>query len=172
MGGQGQVIGRERGDVDWLLAGHLHDIGKIGIPVKLLDKPGRLNDEEYETIKTHPAIGGKILEPIEVYNDIRPIVEQHHEKFDGTGYPDALVGENVPYLSRILSVADVYDALTSDRSYRKKMPEEKAISIISSGSGSQFDPDVVAKFLDLHARGKMVFSQDILTPTDLAPKAA
>jgi len=168
-----EAVECSREDMEKLhVAGYLHDIGKIGIPDNILLKNGSLSSEEFETIKSHPVIASNILRYFSMWSEEKNIIRHHHEKFDGTGYPDALKGEDVPYLSRILSVADVYDALTSDRSYRKRMPEEKAISIIADGSGSQFDPDVVAKFLDLHARGKMVFSQDILTPTDITPKAA
>ena len=154
------------------VAGYLHDIGKIGIPDNILLKNGALTTNEFETIKSHPVIASNILGYFNMWTDEKTIIRHHHEKFDGTGYPDALKGEDVPYLSRILSVADVYDALTSDRSYRKKMPEAKALSIIADGSGSQFDPDVVAKFLELHAQGRIIFTQDLKTPTDITPKAA
>ena len=168
-----QAVGCPREDMEKLhVAGYLHDIGKIGIPDNILLKNGSLTSEEFETIQSHPVIASNILSYFTMWSDEKTIIRHHHEKFDGTGYPDALIGENVPYLSRILSVADVYDALTSDRSYRKKMPEEKALSIIADGSGSQFDPDIVAKFLELHAQGKIVFSQDMATPTDVTPKAA
>lgn len=127
--------------------GLMHDIGKIGISVSILDKPGKLNDEEYKEIKNHPAIGAKILEPIEVFNNIVPIVEQHHEKYDGTGYPNGLKGEEIDINARILAVADVWDALVSNRPYRDGWVHERARSLISKGSGIHFDPQVVKTFL-------------------------
>ena len=130
-------------------AGLLHDIGKIGIPMKLLDKPDKLTDEEYDTIKTHPVIGGKILEPIEVYKDIIPIVEQHHERYDGKGYPLGLAGEEIDLAARILCVADVYDALISQRPYRDGWFKENVLSFIIENKGSMFDPEVADVLLAL-----------------------
>jgi putative nucleotidyltransferase with HDIG domain len=125
----------------------LHDIGKIGIPAAILDKPGRLTDEEYDIIKQHPRIGARIIEPIAAYAPIIPIVLQHHEHFNGRGYPDGVAGEELSLGARILAVADVYDALVSDRPYRKGMELEKTLSIIQENSGTQFDPNVVEAFL-------------------------
>jgi putative nucleotidyltransferase with HDIG domain len=127
-------------------AAFLHDIGKIGIPPSILDKPGKLTEEEYEVIKEHPAIGAKILEPIEAYIDTIPIVMQHHERFDGKGYPIGLFGEQITLGARILSVADVYDALVSSRPYRLGWVQEKVIQLITDESGKQFDPKVVDAF--------------------------
>lgn len=128
-------------------AAYLHDIGKIGIPLSILDKPGRLTDDEYETIKDHPSIGAKILEPIHAYAEAVPIVHQHHEKFDGTGYPRMLAGEDICIGARILAVADVYDAVVSDRPYRNGWLKEKSIKMITENSGTHFDPNVVDAFL-------------------------
>ncbi len=130
-------------------AGLLHDIGKIGIPIKVLDKPGKLSDEEYEQIKTHPEIGGKILEPIEVYRDIIPMVVQHHERYDGKGYPQGLSGKEIDPAARILCVADVYDALISQRPYRDGWVKEKAINFVKQNSGVMFDPEVVQVLLSI-----------------------
>ena len=127
--------------------GLLHDIGKIGIRLAILDKPDRLDDKEYEEIKTHPAIGGKILEPIKAFQDIIPIIVQHHEKYDGTGYPEGLAGEKIDLRARILAVADVWDALVSERPYREGWIQERAKKLIVEGSGSHFDPQVVDAFL-------------------------
>jgi uncharacterized domain HDIG len=127
-------------------AAFLHDIGKIGVPLSILDKPDQLTKEEYEVVKEHPAIGAKILEPIEAYMDIIPIVIQHHECFDGNGYPLGLSGEQISLGARILSVADVYDALVSIRPYRLGWVQEKAIQLITDESGKQFDPKVVEAF--------------------------
>ncbi len=128
-------------------AGLLHDIGKIGIPLAILDKPERLSESEYEEVKKHSEIGAKILEPIEAYKNILPLVAQHHEKYDGTGYPDGLKGEDIDLGARILSVADVWDAVASDRPYRAGWVHERAEKLIVEGAGTHFDPDVVDAFL-------------------------
>jgi len=125
----------------------LHDIGKLGISVKLLDKPGRLEADEIQQVMNHPAIGGRILQPITAFADILPIVEQHHEKFDGTGYPKKLAGDEIDINARILAVADTYDAMTSDRPYRKGFDHEKAVELILEESGVQFDPKVLKAFM-------------------------
>ena len=124
----------------------LHDVGKVGIPLSVLDKPGALNDDEYEIIKKHPTIGARILEPIASYADIIPIVLQHHERFDGKGYPGGISGNEIDIGARILAVADVYDALISDRPYRKGWAVKNVIDYIRRESGSQFDPDVAEIF--------------------------
>lgn len=144
----GQTMGLAPKELETIYRGGLlHDIGKIGIPLAILDKPGKLTDEEYAEIKTHPQIGGKILEPIDVYEDILPIVVQHHERYDGKGYPEGLKGDEIDPRARILSVADVWDALVSDRPYRGGWVEERARETIIQGSGSSFDPRVVDVFL-------------------------
>ena len=127
----------------------LHDIGKLGVPEHILLKPGRLTDDEFEKIKKHPEIGAAILDPVEFPWPVLPVVRSHHEKWDGTGYPEGLAGEDIPLAARILSVADVYDALTSNRSYRKAWTHEKALEEVRRGSGSHFDPSVVAAFLQI-----------------------
>jgi putative nucleotidyltransferase with HDIG domain len=148
-----RVMGFESAQLDELhRAGLLHDIGKIGIPAKLLDKPDILNDEEYETIRNHPAIGGKILEPIEVYKSIKPLVEQHHERYDGKGYPFGLKGSEIELGARILCLADVYDALISQRPYRDGWVKEKVLSFIADNKGKMFDPEIVDVFLALEVK--------------------
>jgi HD-GYP domain-containing protein (c-di-GMP phosphodiesterase class II)/HAMP domain-containing protein len=127
----------------------LHDIGKIGVPVSLLDKPGKFDDDEYETVKTHPRTGARILEPIASYKTIIPIVLQHHERYDGKGYPDGLSGDAIDFSARIVAVADVFDALKSDRPYRKGWPLERIIDLITQEAGRQFDPKVVDAFLSI-----------------------
>lgn len=124
----------------------LHDIGKLGIPEQILGKPGKLSDEEFEKIKAHPAIGSMILAPVHFPWPVTPIVRHHHERWDGSGYPDGLRGEQIPLGGRILAVADVYDALTSDRSYREGWPHQKACDYITGNAGTHFDPAVVAAF--------------------------
>ncbi len=135
-------------------AGRLHDIGKIGIRDDILLKPGRLTDEEYEKIKAHPLIGESIISQLGLWEKEKKIVRHHHERYDGTGYPDGLKGEEIPLLARILSVADAYDAMMSDRAYRSEMPEKEILKIIKDGRGGQFDPRVVDLFLSLCARDR------------------
>ncbi|GAB4456226.1 MAG: hypothetical protein OHK0029_13820 [Armatimonadaceae bacterium] len=125
----------------------LHDIGKLGVPEYVLLKPGRLTDEEFAKIKEHPRIGADILDPVPFPWPVVPGVKHHHEKWDGTGYPDRLAGEDIPLQGRILAVADVYDALTSNRSYRAAWTHEKAVAEIRDKSGSHFDPRIVEAFL-------------------------
>ena len=127
-------------------AGYLHDIGKIAIPISILDKNGKLTDEEYERIKEHPPMGARILSPIGAYADLIPIVDQHHERFDGRGYPHGLSRSEIHPLARILAVADTFDAMVSDRPYRKGLSMDKAIEIITLEAGKQFDPQVVEAF--------------------------
>jgi HD-GYP domain-containing protein (c-di-GMP phosphodiesterase class II) len=128
----------------------LHDVGKIGIIKDVLNKPGKLNDAEFNIIKMHPALGEQIIAPVAFLTPIRPIVRHHHERFDGRGYPDGLIGENIPYLSRIIAVADTYDAMTSERPYRPALSTEIALAEIKRCSGTQFDPEVVKAFLEIH----------------------
>jgi len=133
----------------------LHDIGKIGTPDYILLKPGGLSDEEFNIIKKHPITGSNIIGHLGMWIDEQTIIRHHHERFDGTGYPDRLKGKEIPMLSRILSIADVYDALTSDRSYRKKMEEDTALNIIRNNSGIQFDPEVVNAFFESYKQNKI-----------------
>jgi len=127
----------------------LHDIGKVGVPAAILDKPGALDDDEYALIKMHPAIGARILEPIVSYKDIIPMVVQHHERYDGKGYPGGLSSDEIDIGARILAVADTFDAVKSDRPYRKGWALERAIDLITKEAGHQFDPDVVEAFLEI-----------------------
>ena len=140
----GRVLGLSREELDNIhRAALLHDVGKIGLPPALLDKPSALSEEEYSLIREHPGIGERILEPIEAYAEIIPMVKQHHEWFNGKGYPDGLSGEAICLGARILAVADVYEALSSQRPYREKMSPEQALQMVMDGSGSHFDPQVV-----------------------------
>ena len=132
----------------------LHDIGKVGIPLSILDKPGALDDEEYAKIKKHPSIGARILEPIASYKDILPIVLQHHERFDGKGYPGGLSGNDIDIGARILALADVFDAIKSDRPYRKGWAVERVVDLITEEAGRQFDPVVVEAFLAIMGQEK------------------
>lgn len=164
----GQVLALSRADMATLFRGGLlHDLGKISIPPAVLDKPSKLNPEERALIERHPEVGEEILKPLPVFAAALPIVRSHHEKFDGTGYPDQLAGEDIPWLARILAVADVYDALVSDRPYRAGLSHRAAATIIEAGAGSHFDPNVVAAFRQLdfndiydgHARTPLALSR-------------
>ncbi|MBR3697336.1 MAG: HD-GYP domain-containing protein [Clostridia bacterium] len=131
------------------IGGIFHDIGKIGISDQILKKKGKLTDEEYLEIKNHPNIGKNILSNSTIFKDIIPIVLHHHERFDGTGYPSNLKGEEIPYLARITSIADSFDAMTSNRPYRTVLSLEQARSEIEKNSGTQFDPKIVKVFLEV-----------------------
>ncbi len=133
------------------LSGILHDIGKIGISDNILLKPGKLTNEEYQLIKEHPSKGARILSQIDdpKIKKITRIIKHHHERYDGKGYPDGLKGKEIPLYSRIIAVADSYDAMTSDRPYRKGMDSDQAIKKMRNGSGTQFDPELLKYFLEL-----------------------
>jgi putative nucleotidyltransferase with HDIG domain len=128
------------------VAGMLHDIGKIGIRDDILLKPGRLTDEEFEKIKEHPAIGADIIGKLGLWNREVDIIRHHHERYDGRGYPDGIAGDAIPKLARIMSVADCFDAMASDRPYRKRMEKSLVLKIIRDNSGTQFDPEAVEAF--------------------------
>lgn len=137
------------------LASLLHDIGKIGTPESILRKPGRLQPEEYEKIKEHPAKGEEILEMIAELKEIVTWIRHHHEWYDGNGYPDCLAAEQIPLEARILAVADSFDAMTSDRPYRKGMPTDAVLKIMEQFSRSQFDPAIVEVFERCLLQGKV-----------------
>lgn len=132
---------------DVRLAGLLHDIGKIGIDESILNKKGRLTEDEMLLVQQHPVIGERIISPLRIEKSIGLIVRNHHERYDGKGYPDGLTRENIPLGARILAVADAYDAMTSDRSYRRAMTPQAALKQVVLGQGKQFDPSVVYEFL-------------------------
>jgi HD-GYP domain-containing protein (c-di-GMP phosphodiesterase class II) len=129
------------------MAGLLHDVGKIGVPEAVLQKPGRLTPEEFEQIKKHPEIGAKILADVKQLKPILPGVLYHHERYDGKGYPEGLAGEKIPLMGRIICMADCFDAMTSSRTYRKALPIEVAMSEIRRCAGTQFDPFLAEAFL-------------------------
>ncbi len=131
------------------MAGLLHDVGKIGVPEAVLQKPGKLTPEEFEQMKKHPEIGARILQDIKQVKDILPGVLYHHERFDGKGYPSGLAGENIPLMGRILCLADCFDAMTSNRTYRKALPLEVALIEIRRCSGTQFDPRLAEAFIKI-----------------------
>lgn len=135
------------------LAGLLHDVGKIGVDDRILRKPGKLSDEEFEVIRQHPAVGSDIVREVEEANVLAAIVRHHHERWDGSGYPDGLKEKDNEPLSRIVAVADAYDAMTSARPYRQPMAIHKVVEQLRTGSGEQFDPDVVAAFFHEYEHG-------------------
>ena len=128
------------------LAARLHDIGKIAIKEAILFKPDQLTTADWEEIKQHPAVAVEILRHLDCFSDLLPLIESHHEWYDGRGYPHNLKGEEIPLGARILAVADAYDALTSPRPYRGALGEKEALQIIQDGAGSQWDPEVVDAF--------------------------
>jgi putative nucleotidyltransferase with HDIG domain len=130
----------------------LHDIGKIGVDEHILNKPGKLTEEEFELIKAHPVLGASIVAEIDHLRQVVPIVRHHHERFDGSGYPDGLAGEAIPLEARVLAVAEAFGAMTDDRAYRKALPLADAIAELETGAGSQFDPQVVEAFLRVFRR--------------------
>jgi len=130
------------------LAAMLHDIGKVGIKKSILLKPSGLNRKEYQEVKRHPELSVDIIKPLRFTNGLSPIIKHHHENYDGTGYPDGLAGENIPLGARILSIVDVYDALTSRRAYRKSFSHKKALRIIKKENGKKFDPVILKAFMD------------------------
>ena len=131
------------------IGGLFHDVGKIGVPDAILQKESKLTDDEYSEIKNHPSIGAHILSTATIFKDMIPIVKHHHEKYDGTGYPGKLAGENIPYLARIAAIADSFDAMTSRRTYRDSLPIETVISEFRRCKGTQFDPKLTDLFLDI-----------------------
>ncbi len=131
----------------------LHDIGKIGVPDHILNKPGKLDPEEREVIQTHPKIGADILKNFTALNGISEGAKFHHERYDGKGYCEGRAGEDIPLVARIIGVADTYDAMSSERCYRKPLSSETIISELEKGRGGQFDPSIVPHMLDMIADG-------------------
>jgi HD-GYP domain-containing protein (c-di-GMP phosphodiesterase class II) len=127
----------------------LHDIGKVGIPEQILCKAGPLSDDEWAVMRTHPTIGAQIVQPIQFLGGAVELIRHHHERFDGSGYPDGLKADRIPLAARVFSVADSFDAMTSDRPYRGAMDVERALEEVSEHAGTQFDPEVVKVFVDM-----------------------
>ncbi|MCK4510274.1 response regulator [bacterium] len=144
------------------LAGYLHDIGKIGIKETVLNKPGKLDEEEWDLIQQHPVVAGRILGPIPELSDVIDIIVHHHERYDGTGYPDGLEGSSIPLGARILAVADTYDALTSRRPYRDPLALEEAHRILEEAAGTYLDPVIATAFLNLKRGVKAEPLQDLV----------
>lgn len=146
----GKYLGLPENQLDLLRIGGLfHDIGKTAIPDNILFKTDKLTDDEYTKMKAHSSIGADLLSNSIIFKNLIPIVEHHHERYDGTGYPSRLSGENIPYLARITSVSDTFDAMTSKRSYRDPLPLDVVISEIEKCKGTQLDPKIADVFLDI-----------------------
>ncbi|MEX1255028.1 MAG: HD domain-containing phosphohydrolase [Dehalococcoidia bacterium] len=151
----GQELGLDDRDLTLLRYGALlHDIGKLMVDQAMLRKPGKLTSDEWDEIRQHPIVGERMCAPLTLGREIGPIVRHHHERWDGGGYVDALKGDAIPFLARIISVADAYDAMSTDRPYRLALPPTEVKSRLSQGAGTQWDPRIVRVFLDsLDARG-------------------
>lgn len=146
----GKKLGLSEEDIRRLQIGGLfHDVGKIGVPDNILQKNGKLSNDEYSEIKNHPSIGAHILSTASIFQDILPIVKYHHERYDGNGYPERLKGENIPYLARITAISDTFDAMTSKRVYRDSIPLDKVIEEFKRCKGTQFDPELADLFVDI-----------------------
>jgi HD-GYP domain-containing protein (c-di-GMP phosphodiesterase class II) len=164
------VLARELGQSDdaceaLLHAGELHDVGKIGVPDAILNKPARLTPSEFAAMQSHPLVGVQITEHLDWFTpDHYGIIRHHHERWDGTGYPDRLRGGAIPYLARLLAVCDVFDALTNDRPYRKGMAAGAALELVRDGMGTHFDPDLVRGFAALVERLRETLQAEVGAP--------
>ncbi len=146
----GKALGLSGKDIETLrLSGLLHDIGKVDTCASVLEKRGGLTSREFELVKLHPVHGAEILCQSDTLLRVANVIRHHHERYDGSGYPDGLKGEGIPFLSRVLYVADAFDSMTADRPYRKAPGKDYAISELIRCSGTQFDPRVVLEFLKL-----------------------
>ena len=150
------MLGRKRGlSEDELirlgLAAVFHDFGKIGIPEEILNKPSKLSTEEFAIMKQHPTIARDLLSSLDQYSDLLPAITHHHERWDGSGYPDGLRGEQIPLWARIIALADAYDTMATRRTYKEPLPLGKVVDEIKGGRGSQFDPELVDIMLEMLA---------------------
>jgi hypothetical protein len=150
-------------------AGRVHDIGKVAIDPEVLTKPGKLDEHEWNQMKLHPVHGAKVIERFNAWGEGYRLVRHHHEGWDGTGYPDGLVAESIPFGARILAVADTWDALTSDRPYRSGMNQERALAILREGAGQQWDPRIVEALVEHLTMTKP--SADVVAPSPIAQVA-
>ena len=153
-------LGGEAGLAPWELqllrkAAILHDVGKIGVNESVLLKPGSLSADEFNHMKSHTVIGERICKPLQQDRLILEVIRHHHERYDGKGYPDGLAGEDIPIAARIMAVVDAYDALTSDRPYRKRLSQEQAVQILKQEAGKQFDPKIAIAFVSMLETGRL-----------------
>src|ERR1043165_9693100 len=167
----GKLLGVHEPETQALLAGALlHDIGKLAVPEYILNKPGKLNEAEFAKMKIHPTVGGDILKRVNFPYPVEDIVRYHHEKWDGSGYPTGLKGEQIPLIARIISVVDFYDATRCDRPYRKGMKREESLALLNRMVGSAFDPKVVQKFIEhVIEFDRLIDSEDIQEQVASAP---
>ncbi len=127
----------------------LHDVGTLGVPAGILAKSGRLDADEFRQVMEHPVLGERLLQPLPQADRLLPAVRHHHERVDGTGYPDGLAGDQIPLFARIIAIADAFTALNADRPYRRRLPRDQAIKTLREGAGTQWDPDLVDRFLQM-----------------------
>ncbi|HZP72693.1 MAG TPA: HD domain-containing phosphohydrolase [Gaiellaceae bacterium] len=166
----GDLLGLSPGEIETLRLGAiLHDVGKIGIPDRVLLKPGPLDDEERAIVETHPDIGDKLLEPLDLLAGARPIVRHHHERWDGAGYPDRLAATGIPLGARIVAVADSVEVMASRQLYRSPLPPEGIVAELRALAGKQWDPTVVDVVLGLIESGELVLSVDGLRLLEAEP---
>jgi HD-GYP domain-containing protein (c-di-GMP phosphodiesterase class II) len=153
------------------IAGLVHDVGKIGVPERVLLKPGKLTDEEFEWIRRHPEMGYRILKDIPQLEDILPGVLYHHERYDGRGYPAGLTGEDIPFLARLITLADSFDAMSSNRTYRTRLSREEVLAEVERCAGTQFDPQLAPIFvkLDFSEFDRLVTEHQAMEESDTAP---
>jgi len=158
----GRQMGMDNGELDELkYAGYLHDVGKIGIPDEILGKTSQLSTDEWKLMKKHPIVSARILDPVSISPLIKAAIRHHHERFDGKGYPYGLAGGSIPLAARIMSVADSYEAMTSDRPYRKALSDEQAVAELLRCAGTQFDPDIVHAFMKSLGRSMPVTAAEM-----------
>jgi putative nucleotidyltransferase with HDIG domain len=155
-----QEVGFSGRDLNWIrMGGFLHDVGKTSVPSEVLNKPGKLDAREWELMKSHTTVGDDIVAELDFPWDIRPMVRSHHERWDGRGYPDGLAGTDIPLTARILCVADIFDALTTTRSYRPAYTVQQALALMSEDSGRAVDPDLFETFRNLLSTGEIAPGQ-------------
>ncbi len=145
------------------IAAHLHDLGKIGIPDSILNKPGRLTEEEFKIMQEHSVKGFEILSKVQSLHHIANIVKHHHERYDGKGYPDGLKGKEIPLMSRIIAVADSFDAMTSTRPYRRKLEIDEAVLELEEHAKDQFDPAVIKVMINIYQNDR-AFIEELVKP--------
>jgi putative nucleotidyltransferase with HDIG domain len=165
-------LGARAKDLDrrWAAA-ILHDVGKVAVPSEVLAKTGPLDDEEFDVIKRHPDLGAEVVEKVDLFRDLAPEIRHHHERMDGRGYPSSLSGEEIPYAARVLAVADAFDALTSDRPYRRALSADDALAELRRSAGEHHDPEIVAALERILGRGVAFVKPDrpIATPVGERP---
>jgi len=141
------------------IGAHLHDVGKIGIPDAIISKPGRLNENEFNMIKEHPMTGYHIVRKVKILQSVSLIIRHHHERMDGGGYPDGLFGTAIPLGARIVAIADAFDAMTTNRTYKKSKSKSEALQELIRCSDSQFDREIVRVFVEIITKGQLPFFQ-------------